>query len=285
MSNLLILNAIELGLVFSLISLGVCITLKIIDFPDMTVNGSFVLGAAVSTMCLINGVQPYVALGFATLSGAIAGIATALLNIKAHVPNLLSSVISMMGLYSINLRIMGRPNISLYAVDTIFSIISVNRTYIIAIIVLSIVAVLIFFFHSEIGLGIRASGQNHVFGSYYGIPRGFTITVALAVSNALVALSGSIFSQLQGFVDVNMGNGILIIGLASVIIGEKIQRSRAISSMFLCCVVGAIAYELIVSLALESSSIGIRPSDIYLANAVLIVIFMMGRRKTIFKEQ
>lgn len=274
-----ILGAVELGLIFSLVPIGIYLTLRIIDFPDLTVNSSFTLGAAVSGIMLLNGFNPIISTFCAGIAGALAGFSTALLNIKIKIQNLLAGIMVMLGLYSINLRIMGKPNISLIRVETIFQYCP-NFPWIITLIIVILISTLLsLFLLSEIGLGIRASGQNYKFGESYGVSRNFTITTILSLSNAIVALSGSLFCQMQGFIDISMGNGVLIIGLVSVIIGEKIIRSRSIYLMILSCVLGAIIYKLVIALALEASSIGLKSSDIYLVNAILIILFMMkGQR-------
>ncbi|CAL7963739.1 putative ABC transport system permease protein [Alphaproteobacteria bacterium] len=268
-------GAVELGLVFALVALGIYLTLRIIDFPDMTVNSSFTLGAAISGVLLLKGVNPIIATLASLIGGALAGSVTAYLNVKIKIQSLLAGIIVMIGLYSINLRIMNKPNLSLINTKTIFSVCD-STIFLMLCVVVVIGALLAFFLLSEIGLGIRASGQNYKMGEAYGVSKNFTITVVLGLSNALVALSGALFSQMQGFVDMNMGQGVIIIGLVSVIIGEKLVHKTDVPIMIVFCMLGAIIYKLVIALALETSSFGFKSSDVHLATALLIVAFMLG---------
>ena len=267
-----IYGALQLGLVFALVALAIFLTLRIIDFPDMTVNGSFTLGAAVSGMMLLDGYHAIASTIVAFVAGSIAGLITAWLSIYYRIQHLIAGIIVMMGLYSVNLRIMGRPNISLFDVKTIFDL--APHMVVLLIIVLSILALLTLFLLSEIGLAIRASGHNSVMGEAYGFNKNITVITMVALSNGLVALSGSLFSQLQGFVDISIGQGVIIVGLASVILGERLVRQHKVSIILFCCVIGAVIYRLIITAALKASDFGFMSSDVYLVTSGLIVLVM-----------
>ena len=279
-----IYGALQLGLVFALVALAIFLTLRIIDFPDMTVNGSFTLGAAVSSVLLLNGSHPITATFAAFAAGGMAGMVTAFLSIYYRIQHLIAGIIVMMGLYSINLRIMAKPNISLFDVVTIFDI--APHMVVLVIITTAILALLTLFLLSEIGLAIRASGHNSVMGEAYGFNKNTTVITMVSLSNGLVALSGSLFSKLQGFVDISIGQGVIIVGLASVILGERLVRRSKISVILFCCVVGAIVYRLIITAALKASDFGFLSSDVYLVTSVLIVLVMsMDKKRTRLKEQ
>jgi putative ABC transport system permease protein len=216
MNQLQLLGAVEIGLIYSLVAIGVYITFKVIDFPDLTVDGSFTLGAAVSSAMIFAGYNPYIATIVSILSGACAGWFTGYLNVRWNILGLLAGILTMTALYSINLRIMGRPNIAIIDEGTVFG----SWPIILVILLITIVTILKLtrFFASEFGLAIRAVGINPKVSSAYGIKVGVMKIVALAISNGIVALAGSLFAQSQGFSDISMGTGTIIVGLASVII-------------------------------------------------------------------
>ncbi len=276
----IIIGALKLGIIYSLVSLAIYLTLRIVDFPDMTVNSSFTLGASISGIAVVSGIHPIIATIFAIIGGALVGTITAWLHIARGIQNLLSGIIMMIALYSINLRILNKPNLPLTHAKTIFSF-DADPLVILTMIVTIFYIIVSYFLLSNRGLAIRASGQNYRFGEAYGVSRKFTIYSILALSNALVALSGSLFSQLEGFVDIGMGNGIIIIGLASVIIGERLSMSDRVIPSLLSIAVGAILYRIIIAMSLMSSNIGFRTSDVYLATAVIIVLMMIGKKRTL----
>ncbi len=275
MNMLGIYNALELGSIYGIAAIGVYLTFRIIDFPDLTVNSSFTSGAAVMSVLLLNSYNFYLSLCIAAAVGAISGILTALLNIRFNIQSLLAGIISMIGLYSINMRIMGRPNLVI-ASSCVQNIICDFVPYMVALLVCFL---LYRFFISEIGLGIRAAGKNKVMAETYGVSYSMTVIVILALSNALVAISGALFCQLQGFADIGMGNGLIIIGLASVIIGERIYSGRNMLFSFMSCIVGAFIYELIISSALSISGSIVRSSDIYLITSIIVIMIMATNKK------
>ncbi len=276
MNQLQLIGAIEIGLVYSLVAIGVYITFKIIDFPDLTVDGSFTTGAAVSAAMIIAGWDPYVAILVSMLAGAIAGITTGYLNVRWQILGLLASILTMTALYSINLRIMGRPNIAIMDSMSIFNSDQVMGTILIILII--IVALISKFFGTEIGLAIRAIGINQKICTAYGINTGTMKIIALAISNAIVALAGSIFAQSQGFADISMGTGTIIVGLASVIIGEAIIHPYKIITTLITCAVGSILYRIVIGFALNASDLGLEASDLNLLTALIVAVTMVLTR-------
>lgn len=274
----IIYGVLEPGLIDGLIALSAYLTLRVINFPDLTVNSSYTLGAAVTAALLTQGVNPYITTFCVIMAGSIAGSITAFLSVKAKIQNLLAGIIVMIGLYSINLRIMGKPNISIFGVDTIYSTYLPSMCFTLAIIVIA-AAGLILFLLSEVGLGIRVSGQNKELAEAYGVSYKVSTFLVLALSNALVALSGSLFVQLQGFSDISMGNGIIVIGLVSVIIGERILMTRKIVLTIISCVVGAVIYKWAIAAALNIAGIVLKGSDMNLITAVLVVLIMVTKKK------
>lgn len=273
MNQLQLLGAVEIGLIYSLVAIGVYITFKVIDFPDLTVDGSFTLGAAVSSAMIFAGYNPYIATIVSILSGACAGWFTGYLNVRWNILGLLAGILTMTALYSINLRIMGRPNIAIIDEGTVFG----SWPIILVILLITIVTILKLtrFFASEFGLAIRAVGINPKVSSAYGIKVGMMKIVALAISNGIVALAGSLFAQSQGFSDISMGTGTIIVGLASVIIGEALVHPERIWVGLVTCAVGSILYRIAIAFALNAHDIGLEASDLNLITALLVTITMI----------
>jgi len=276
MNQLQLLGAVEIGLIYSLVAIGVYITFKVIDFPDLTVDGSFTLGAAVSSAMIFAGYNPYLATIVAILAGACAGWLTGYLNVRWKILGLLAGILTMTALYSINLRIMGRPNIAIIDSDTVFG----NWSIILTILGFTIITILKLtrFFASEFGLAIRAVGINPKVSSAFGIRVGFMKIIALAISNGIVALAGSLFAQSQGFADISMGTGTIIVGLASVIIGEAIIHPERIWVGLVTCAVGSILYRIAIAFALNAHDIGLEASDLNLITALLVALTMIVTR-------
>ena len=282
MSSIALLGSIEIGLLYALVALGVYISFRILRFPDLTVDGSFPLGAAVSASLIVAGVDPFLATLLAFVAGAFAGALTAFLSVKLNILNLLASILVMVALYSINLRIMGRPNIALLQDVTIFTYLENDwfaNIYLYPLIFLVIIAVSFFalryFLSSQIGLAIRASGQNGKMADAQGINTKTMTIVGLALSNALVALAGSLLAQSQGIADVNLGIGVIVIGLASVIGGESLLAPSTIAKALLACILGSILYRFAITLALNADFLGFQAQDLNLITAVLVTIAIL----------
>ncbi len=276
-----LLGTLEQGLVYGLMALGVYITFRILDFPDLTVDGSFPMGAAVAAMGLVSGVNPFLTLVMATLAGAAAGAITGLLHTKLKISGLLSGILTMTALYSINLRIMGgRPNIPLLRVADLFDIvvgwgISKRMAPVLVFVVFCLLGKLAldWFLHSQLGLAMRATGDNEQMLRSLGGNTDTMKLFGLILANAFVGLSGGLVAQYQGFADANLGIGMIVSGLASVIIGEVLLRPQTVVAATLGAVIGSVIYRLVIFVALR---VGLAPTDLKLMTAVLVVFALSG---------
>lgn len=272
-----LLMSLELGLIYAIVALGIYITFRILDFPDLTCDGSFVLGAATSSMLIKTGLNPWMSLMAAFTAGAFAGIITALLYLQLRVTNLLSGILVGFMLYSINLRVMGdTPNISLLNDITIFESAPLLP---LAIICFLSCVFLTYLLLTDFGLSLQSIGQNTRLAQNSGVNVPVMTTLGLALSNAFIGLGGGLFAQHQGFADIGSGSGTLIIGLASVMIGEKLLSYRSLPMKILSCLAGSIVYRLFISFALHSDLIGLSTSDLNLVTGVLIVSIMYFSRR------
>lgn len=272
MSPLQLIGVLEIGLIYAIVAIAVFVTFRIIDFPDLTVDGSFTLGAAVSAAMIAAGYNPYFATICAIFAGSIAGCVTGYLNVKWKILGLLAGILTMTALYSINLRIMQKPNIAIIDEPTIFGHSSVIPIGCVVIVLL--ITFLTKFFATDFGLSIRAVGINEKVSTAYGVNVNVMKIVALSISNAVVALAGSLFTQSQGFADISMGAGTVIVGLAAVIIGETLVHPKKIIISLVTCVFGSIAYRLAIAFALNADNIGLEASDLNMISAVLVAMIM-----------
>jgi putative ABC transport system permease protein len=277
LSQVALLGALEIGLVYGLVALGVFLSFRVLSFPDLTVDGSFPLGAAVAASAITGGVEPWLATLMAILAGALAGLVTAVLNVRFGILHLLASILTMIALFSINLRIMGRPNIALLGEATVLTPLEglgvpglVLRPLAVGVIVLVCMGLLAWFLQSDYGLALRATGANPRMARAQGIATGSAICVGMALSNALVALAGALFAQTNGFADITIGTGTIVVGLAAVIVGETLLPARRIALVVLACVLGSILYRLAVAFALNADVLGLEASDLNLVTAVLV---------------
>lgn len=276
---LAIQGAASQGIIWGIMTLGVYITFKILDFPDLTVDGSFALGGAVSAILISNGMNPFITLFFSFLAGSLAGLATGILNTKLQIPGILAGILTMIALYSINIRVMGgRPNIPLLGMATSLTIIQnilslskvVSDLLVGFVFSVFIVLIMYWFFGTEMGCAIRATGNNEKMIRALGVDTNVMKTIGLMISNALVSLSGALVTQSQGYADVGMGTGTIVIGLASVIIGEVIFGNRfnflyKLSSI----VMGSIIYRIIIAIVLQ---LGLKATDLKLLTAIIVAI-------------
>ncbi|MBF6989756.1 MULTISPECIES: ABC transporter permease [Cupriavidus] len=294
MSLFSLLGALEIGLIFSLVALGVLISFRILNFPDLTVDGSFPLGGAVAATLIAAGQDPFLATVVAIAAGALAGWITGWLNVRLKIMDLLASILMMIALYSVNLRIMGRPNVPLITEPTLFTILQPEwmPDYVLRPLVLFIVVVIAklgldWFFSSQLGLAMRATGANPRMARAQGIPTGRATLAGMALSNALVALAGALFAQTQGGSDISMGIGTIVIGLAAVIIGETVLPARRLIWTTLAVVLGAILYRFFIALALNSDFIGLKAQDLNLVTAALVTIALVlpATRKKLFARK
>jgi putative ABC transport system permease protein len=277
MSEVAFLGAVELGLVFALVALGVFLSFRVLDFPDLTVDGSFPLGAAVAATLIVSGADPWLATLAAVLAGAAAGLVTAILSVRFGILHLLAGILTLIALYSVNLRIMGRPNVAILMQDTVLTPFyglglpeTLARPLAIALAVAVVVALLAAFLNSGLGLAMRATGANPRMARAQGVSSGVQVAAGIALSNAVVALGGALFAQANGFADVTAGAGTIVVGLAAVIVGETVVRTRSLLWALVGCVVGSVLYRLAVQAALSAESIGLMASDLNLVTAVLV---------------
>lgn len=275
-------GALEIGLIFSLVALGVLISFRILRFPDLTVDGSFPLGGAVAAILISNGFDPFISTAIATLAGACAGLVTGWLNVSLKIMDLLASILMMIALYSINLRIMGKPNVPLIMEPTVFSILQpdglsdyIFRPLLLVLVVLIAKFGLDWFFNTQKGLAMRATGSNARMARAQGVATGSMILLGMAISNALVALAGALFAQSQGGADISMGIGTIVIGLAAVIVGESILPSRRLVYATLAVIIGAIVYRFFIALALNADFIGLKAQDLNLVTALLVTVALV----------
>ncbi|MGI6778893.1 MAG: ABC transporter permease [Acetivibrionales bacterium] len=265
----------ELGIIYAIMALGVFISFRTLNMPDLTVDGSFVLGAAVSTvLCSIG--QPILGMVIAFAAGCIAGSLTALLHTKLKIQPLLAGILMMLALYSINLKVMGgRPSISLLNKSTIFiafeglAIEDYSRLITSFLILLGILIVLFLFLKTRLGFVLRATGDNDHMVRALGVNTDFTKLIGLALSNGLVSLSGAMIAQYQLFADISMGTGMVVIGLASVIIGEVIFGVKPLIRRLIAVILGSVLYRFIIAFALE---LGMPPTDLKLVSAAIVAI-------------
>ncbi|WP_182187556.1 ABC transporter permease [Pectinatus frisingensis] len=271
----LIIPTISQGLLWAVMAIGVYITFRVLDIADLTVEGSFPLGAATAAALLTGGHNPITAIVAACFAGMISGTITGFLHTKLKIPALLAGILTMIALYSINLRIMGKANISLLQVDTIFTIFPVSFdvqsiVLIVGLIAVSIVGLVSYwFFGTEIGAAIRATGFNQHMIRANGINTDITIMLGLLLSNGLVAISGALVAQNNGFADVGMGVGTIVIGLASVIIGEVLFGTKSFKNCLISVVLGSIVYRVVIAVVLQ---MGMPPNDLKLFTAVLVAL-------------
>ena len=286
----LLLGALTIGLILSLLALGVFISFRIFNFPDITADGSLPLGAATAAILLVDGVAPGVATAAAFGAGLVAGAVTGVLHAKFHINNLLAGILVMTALYSVNLRIMGRSNIPLLSADSLsdraeqfgvyaagtaafdiagWTISMRDASNLLGILILVVIAglTLYAFFRTKLGTAMRATGDNDQMVRALGINVDSMIILGLSISNGLIALAGALLAQYQGFADVQMGIGMIVLGLASVIIGEALIGVRSVGWMIIGAVMGSVLFRLLVAIALRA---GLNPNDLKLITALLV---------------
>ena len=287
------IHAVEQGLAYGIAALGVFLTYRVLKFPDLTVDGSFVTGAAIASVLLVQyGIDPFTVLLVAFVAGGIAGLITGLLNTRLGITNLLAGVLTMIMLYSINLRIMGRPNLSLLRVSTATRVVdaawsplgSFSVLAFIGILTVAIKLLLDAFLRTEIGFALRATGDSERMITAQGVSTKTMKILGLALSNGLVALSGALIAQYSGFADVGMGLGTIVTGLAAVIIGGTLIRSNRVGWMTASVLLGSLVYRVAVILALRYGYvIGFQASDLKLITSLLVILalvvpYLRGRR-------
>lgn len=267
--NALIITSIEQGLIFAVLAMGVTLTYKILDIADLSVEGTFPLGAFVYAKFVILGLSPVASSLLAFGYGAIAGLLTALLFVKLKIKPLLSGILTMTILYSVNLRLNGKANIPLFKYDSIF--INIPKWLLLAIIILVIKFILDWFLKTEIGYLLIATGDNEVLVRSLGKDSNAYKIIGLMLSNGLVGMSGALMAQYQGFVDITMGSSIIVMGLASIIIGETIRKNSSALALTTRAIIGAIVYKLIGGIAID---LGLKPTDLRAISAIIVILFI-----------
>lgn len=273
----LVLSTVSQGLLWAIMALGVFLTFRVLDIADLSVEGTFPLGAAVAATLIDAGHSVWFAMLIALIAGCIGGTVTALLTTKLKIPALLSGILTMIGLYSVNLMIMGKANVPLLRAETVFTLTedlfgvsSVVATLIVGLIATTVVGVIMYwFFGTVLGTAIRATGCNPQMSRAQGINTNVMVILGLLISNGLVALSGALVAQSNGFADVGMGTGTIVIGLASVIIGEVLFGTRSFKNWLISVVLGSVVYRAVIAIVLE---LGMPPNDLKLFTAVLVAI-------------
>lgn len=288
----ILIGVLEQGLIYGIMALGVYITYKILDFPDLTVDGSFPMGAAVTAVLITNGVNPFLALVVSFFVGALAGVCTGLIHVKLKVRDLLSGIIMMTALYSVNMRITGKANVPIFKQETIFDNAFINglfpsgavmyQTFFIALII-SVAAKYLLdgYLRTKSGYLLRATGDNDVIVTSLAKDHGLVKIIGLAIANGLVALGGSAMCQQQRFFDISMGTGTVVIGLASVIIGTNIFKNSRFIRPTSAVLIGSILYKGCVAAAIAG---GMKASDMKLITSLLFLIILvvtMDRKKKV----
>jgi len=268
--------SLEQGFAYSLVAIGIVISFRILSFPDLTVDGSFPLGAAVAARMIVAGYPPIVGVIVAVLAGFLAGYATGFLNTRLKINSLLAGILVMTILYSVNLRIMGRSNVQLLTYHTLFSPmedLSFSRFYLVIpfffIVAYGLKVLLDLFLHTDMGMAMRATGDNEQMIRALGVNTDRMTVFGLGLSNAFIALSGALVAQDQGFADVGMGIGTIVAGLAAIIIGETLIRAKTVRAFTLAAVIGAIIYKMIISIGLR---MGLAPTDLKMATGIMVVL-------------
>ncbi|WP_032112499.1 ABC transporter permease [Candidatus Paracaedibacter symbiosus] len=274
MSGAEFLTSLEIGLIYGVVAVGIFLTFRIIDFPDLTCDGSFTCGAATAAVALKASLSPLTSLLLAASAGGLAGLATGILYVKFKVTNLLSGILVAFMLYSLNLKIMGGiPNITLMNEGTLF--VGSNALMLLIAISLGIGSLLSYLLATDFGLALRSIGQNQQLAKVMGVRLASFTVAGLTLSNALIGLGGGLYCQHQSFSDVSLGIGTVIIGLAAVMIGEKLLPFRSLWLNVFACFLGSIVYRLLIALALHSEWLGLETSDLNLITGLAILAIMV----------
>jgi len=273
------IGAVEVGLIYGVMALGVYLTFRVLNFPDLTVDGSFTTGAAAAAVGILNGWHPVLATLAGFVTGFIAGGITGLLHTKGRIDGLLAGILTMIALWSINLRIMDGANIPLLRQDTLFTPLrdagllgSWAGAGILAVIVALLGVLVVWFLTTDLGLSLRATGDNGQMITSFGVSTDYTKTLTLALSNGFVGMCGALVGQYQGFADISMGIGLILVGLASVIMGQAILGQRNLWLAVFAVIVGAVIYRIIIFAALQ---VGLDPNDMKLITALLVIVALL----------
>lgn len=282
----IVVSALSQGLLWSVLAVGVYLSYRFLNISDLTSEGSFTLGAAVCASNIVRGMDPLLSCLLALIAGALAGLVTGVLHTKFKMPSLLAGILSMTGLYSINLRIMGKANIPLTQSVTLLTklkdMLGLTRDrdgaiYLGLIVVIILIVLLVWFFNTEFGFSVVATGNNDKMIRANGVDSDKTIIAGLMLSNALIALSGSLVAQYNGYADVTMGIGAIVVGLASVIIGEVLFKDKYFAVCLIGVVVGSIIYRLIVTFVVNTNFISANDMKLFTAIVVAVAIIIANK--------
>lgn len=282
----IVVSALSQGLLWSVLAVGVYLSYRFLNISDLTSEGSFTLGAAVCASNIVRGMDPLLSCILALIAGALAGLVTGVLHTKFKMPSLLAGILSMTGLYSINLRIMGKANIPLTQSVTLLTklknALGLTRDrdgaiYLGLIVVIILIVLLVWFFNTEFGFSVVATGNNDKMIRANGVDSDKTIIAGLMLSNALIALSGSLVAQYNGYADVTMGIGAIVVGLASVIIGEVLFKDKYFAVCLIGVVVGSIIYRLIVTFVVNTNFISANDMKLFTAIVVAVAIIIANK--------
>lgn len=282
----IVVSALSQGLLWSVLAVGVYLSYRFLNISDLTSEGSFTLGAAVCASNIVRGMDPLLSCILALIAGALAGLVTGVLHTKFKMPSLLAGILSMTGLYSINLRIMGKANIPLTQSVTLLTklkdMLGLTRDrdaaiYLGLIVVIILIVLLVWFFNTEFGFSVVATGNNDKMIRANGVDSDKTIIAGLMLSNALIALSGSLVAQYNGYADVTMGIGAIVVGLASVIIGEVLFKDKHFAVCLIGVVVGSIIYRLIVTFVVNTNFISANDMKLFTAIVVAVAIIIANK--------
>ena len=271
----LVLSTVAQGLLWAVLAIGLFITFRILDIADLSIEGTYPLGGAIAVMTITGGGSPILAILFAFLGGCVAGAVTGFLHTKLKIPALLARILTMIGLYSINLRIMGRATTSILGEETVYTFFESSMSKVSATLVVGLLATLVvwffcyIFFGTELGAAIRATGDNPQMIRAQGVNTDITIILGLIISNGFVGITGALLSQSNGYADVNMGTGVLVTGLASIIIGEVLFGTRSFKNWLISVVLDSIVYRAVVAFVLW---LGMNPNDLKLLTAVIVAV-------------
>ena len=286
-----VVGASETGLAFALVALGAYLTFRVLDFPDLTVEGSFPLGAAVAAKLMVIGVDCWTATAIAFVAGFLAGGVTALLNQRLRILHILAGILTSIALYSVSLRVMGRPNLALLGLPTVYDSVSFlhlrslfSPLIFLLVLVLAVKLVFDYFLATGYGLAMRAAGANARMARANGVRTEGMVFLGLGLANGLTGLSGALFAQMMGAADISMGFGVIVIGLAAVIGGMALLPSRRIPVITLACILGSVLYRLAIGLALSLSAVGVTASDVNIVTALLVTVALVAPGRGLWKR-
>lgn len=271
----LVLSTVAQGLLWAVLAIGLFITFRILDIADLSIEGTYPLGGAIAVMTIAGGGSSLMAVLFAFFGGCVAGAVTGFLHTKLKIPALLAGILTMIGLYSVNLRIMGRATTSILGEETVYTFFEESMSKVTATLLVGLLATLVvwffcyIFFGTELGAAIRATGDNPQMIRAQGVNTDITIMLGLILSNGFVGVTGALLSQSNGYADVNMGTGVLVTGLASIIIGEVLFGTRSFKNWLISVVLGSVVYRGVVAFVLW---LGMNPNDLKLLTAVIVAV-------------